>query len=225
MTGPVKKAPACLTTINGPQWIFTKFYERGLAYKKKAAVNWCPSCQTVLANEQVVNGACERCDALVEKKDLEQWFFKITDYAQRLLDDLEKLPGWPDKVKIMQDNWIGRSEGVQIEFTTEDGDSLPVFTTRHDTVLGVTYMVLAPEHPLVQKLIKGTEYEKPVQEFVRKVSHLSFVDRTSSELEKEGMFIGAYAINPMNGTKVPHLDDQLCTLRIWHRRGNGRSRS
>ena len=185
------------------QWIFTQFYKRGLAYKKKAAVNWCPSCSTVLANEQVVDGCCERCDSLVEKKDLEQWFFRITDYAQRLLDDLDKLPGWPDKVKTMQENWIGRSEGVQLEFRTEAGDAVPVFTTRHDTVFGVTYMVLAPEHPMVNKLTAGTEYEQPVKEFQKKVSQLSFIDRTSSDLEKEGMFIGAYAINPMTEEKVP----------------------
>lgn len=185
------------------QWIFTKFFERGLAYKKKAAVNWCPSCATVLANEQVIDGHCERCDSVVEKKDLEQWFFRITDYAQRLLDDLDKLPGWPDKVKTMQENWIGRSEGVQLEFHTEAGDPVPVFTTRHDTVYGVTYMVLAPEHPLVAKLTAGTAYEQPVQEFVRRVSKLSFIDRTSSDLEKEGMFIGAYAINPVTQERVP----------------------
>ena len=185
------------------QWIFTQFFERGLAYKKKAAVNWCPSCQTVLANEQVVDGHCERCDAIVEKRDLEQWFFKITDYAQRLLDDLEKLPGWPNKVKTMQNNWIGRSEGVKINFKTTTGEDVPVFTTRDDTVFGVTYMVLAPEHPMVQKLVAGTEYEKPVQEFISRVSKLSTIDRTSSDLEKEGMFIGAYAINPMTNEEVP----------------------
>lgn len=185
------------------QWIFSQMFKRGLAYKKKAAVNWCPSCQTVLANEQVVDGACERCDSIVEKRDLEQWFFKITDYAQRLLDDLEKLPGWPNKVKTMQENWIGRSEGVKIEFKTTAGDPVPVFTTRHDTVFGVTYMVLAPEHPLVAKLTADTAYEKPVQDFVNKVAKLSVIDRTSSELEKEGMFIGSYAINPMTGEQVP----------------------
>ncbi len=185
------------------QWLFLQLYKMGLAYKKKAAVNWCPSCNTVLANEQVIDGRCERCDSVVDKKDLEQWFFKITDYAQRLLDDIDKLGGWPNKVKIMQENWIGRSEGVEITFTTEDGEPLPVFTTRYDTVFGVTYMVLAPEHPMVAKLTKGTDYEKPVQEFIRKVSRLSNIDRTSSELEKEGMFIGAYAINPMTGNKVP----------------------
>lgn len=185
------------------QWLFLQLYKHGLAYKKHAAVNWCPSCATVLANEQVVDGRCERCDAEVEKKDLDQWFFKITDYAQRLLDDLEKLPGWPEKVKTMQHNWIGRSEGVEAMFKTEAGDELPVFTTRVDTIFGVTYMVLAPEHPMVAKLTKGTEYEQPVAEFTRKVQQLSNIDRTSGNLEKEGMFIGAYAINPVNNAKVP----------------------
>jgi len=185
------------------QWLFLQLYKNGLAYKKHAAVNWCPSCATVLANEQVVDGCCERCKSVVEKKNLDQWFFKITDYAQRLLDDLDKLPGWPEKVKTMQNNWIGRSEGVEVHFSTEAGDDLPVFTTRVDTIFGVTYMVLAPEHPIVEKLIAGTEYEAPVKEFTRKVQQLSNVDRTSSELEKEGMFIGAYAINPVNGKKVP----------------------
>ena len=185
------------------QWLFLQLYKHGLAYKKHAAVNWCPSCATVLANEQVVDGHCERCDAVVEKKDLDQWFFKITDYAQRLLDDLEKLPGWPEKVKTMQNNWIGRSEGVEAMFKTEAGNELPVFTTRVDTIFGVTYMVLAPEHPMVAKLTKGTEYEQPVAEFTRKVQQLSNIDRTSGNLEKEGMFIGAYAINPVNGEKVP----------------------
>jgi len=185
------------------QWVFLQLFKNGLAYKKHAAVNWCPSCATVLANEQVVEGVCERCGATVTKKDLDQWFFKITDYAQRLLDDLVKLPGWPDKVKIMQHNWIGRSEGVEIVFHTEDGEELPVFTTRHDTVYGVTYMVLAPEHPMVAKLVAGTSYEKPVEAFVGKVRKLSTLDRTSSDLEKEGMFIGKYAINPVNGKKVP----------------------
>ena len=185
------------------QWLFLQFYRHGLAYKKKAAVNWCPSCATVLANEQVVEGRCERCDSIVEKKDLEQWFFRITDYAQRLLDDLQLLPGWPDKVKTMQENWIGRSEGVQITFRTQAGDEVPVFTTRCDTVYGVTYLVLAPEHPLVAKLSQGTPYEAAVRDFAHRVSLLSQIDRTSSELEKEGMFIGAYAVNPLSGKEIP----------------------
>ncbi|KKM11192.1 leucine--tRNA ligase [Clostridiales bacterium PH28_bin88] len=186
------------------QWLFLLFYKHGLAYKRKAAVNWCPSCATVLANEQVVEGACERCDTPVEKKDLEQWFFKITAYADRLLADLEKLPGWPEKVKIMQQNWIGRSEGAQFSFRVENtGEEIPVFTTRHDTVFGVTYMVLAPEHPLVEQLIAGTPYEERVREFVRRVRQMKEMERTSTETEKEGIFTGAYAINPMNGERVP----------------------
>ncbi len=186
------------------QWMFLKLYEHGLAYKKSAAVNWCPSCQTVLANEQVVEGACERCETAVEKKKLEQWFFKITDYAQRLLDDLEKLPGWPEKVKTMQKNWIGRSEGCQFSMEIEGLDEkLTVFTTRPDTVFGVTYMVLAPEHPLVEKLVAGRPEEKQVKEFVKRMQLLSEMARTSTEAEKEGVFTGAYAINPMNGEKVP----------------------
>ena len=142
----------------------------------------------------------------MEKKALEQWFFKITDYADRLLDDLKELKGWPDKVKIMQENWIGRSEGVKVKFTVkETGEDLEIFTTRHDTIFGVTYMVLAPDHPLVTKLSAGTEYEEKVREFIKKVQMLSEVDRISDELEKEGVFIGAHAINPMNGEEVPIL--------------------
>ncbi len=186
------------------QWFFLLLYKRGLAYRKKASVNWCPSCGTVLANEQVVDGACERCKTEVEKKELEQWFFNITDYADELLDDLEKLPGWPEKVKTMQKNWIGRSEGVEFSFVTEKtGDKIPVFTTRPDTVYGVSYIVLAPEHPLVESLSKGTEYEAQVREFRKKMEKYNEIARTSAETEKEGMFIGAYAINPMNGEKIP----------------------
>ncbi|MBR6823675.1 MAG: leucine--tRNA ligase [Firmicutes bacterium] len=199
-----REAATCLPDYyKWTQWMFSQFYKNGLAYKKNAAVNWCPGCQTVLANEQVVDGCCERCDSVVERRQLEQWFFKITDYAQRLLDDLVKLPGWPEKVKTMQENWIGRSEGMQLFFTTEAGDPVPVFTTRHDTVYGVTYMVLAPEHPMVAKLSAGTPYEAAVKEFCHKVSLLSQIDRTSNELEKEGMFIGAYAKNPVTGDLVP----------------------
>lgn len=183
------------------QWMFLKLYEKGLAYKKNSAVNWCPSCQTVLANEQVVDGACERCESIIEKKKLEQWFFKITDYAQRLLDDLEILPGWPEKVKTMQKNWIGRSEGCEFSLAIDNStETLSVFTTRPDTVFGVTYMVLAPEHPLVEKISLNSD---EVQAFVKKMKNLSDIARTSSEAEKEGVFTGAYAINPMNGEKIP----------------------
>jgi len=186
------------------QWMFLKLFENDLAYKKSAAVNWCPSCQTVLANEQVVDGSCERCETVVEKKKLNQWFFKITDYAQRLLDDLETLPGWPEKVKTMQRNWIGRSEGCEFDLAIDGQDEImTVFTTRPDTVFGVTYMVLSPEHPLVDKLSAGTEQEAAVKEFVQRMQFISDVARTSTDTEKEGVFTGAYAINPMNGEKIP----------------------
>lgn len=186
------------------QWMFLEFYKHGLVYKKKAAVNWCPSCATVLANEQVVDGACERCDTLVTKKDLEQWFFKITDYAQVLLDDLDKLPGWPEKVKTMQRNWIGRSEGTEVDFKVENRtDKIRVYTTRVDTIFGVSYVVLAPEHPLVKELVTGTEYEKEVNAFIDKMKGLNEIARTSNETEKEGLFTGAYCINPYSGKRVP----------------------
>lgn len=185
------------------QWLFLQLYHNNLAYKKKQAVNWCPSCATVLANEQVVAGRCERCDTEVEKKDLEQWFFRITAYADRLLEDLEKIPGWPEKVKLMQTNWIGRSFGAEVSFTTENGKEIRVFTTRPDTIFGVTYMVLAPEHPLVEELIKDKAEAEKVREFVDKVKKQSEIERTSAEGEKEGVFTGAYAINPISKEKIP----------------------
>lgn len=185
------------------QWLFLQLYHHNLAYKKKQAVNWCPSCATVLANEQVVAGRCERCDTEVEKKELEQWFFRITAYADRLLEDLEKIPGWPDKVKMMQTNWIGRSVGAEVRFTAENGKEIKVFTTRPDTIFGVTYMVLAPEHPLVEELIKDKAEASKVREFVARVKKQSEIERTSAEGEKEGVFTGAYAINPISKEKIP----------------------
>lgn len=186
------------------QWIFIQFYNKGLAYKKENPVNWCPSCQTVLANEQVVDGCCERCKTPVGKKNLSQWYFKITDYADRLLDNLETLDGWPAKVKTMQKNWIGKSVGAEIDFKIEGTDKLmKVFTTRADTLFGVTYMVLAPEHPYVMELVKDTEFEKPVMEYLDKVQHMNDIERTSTTNEKTGVFIGKYAVNPVNGKKVP----------------------
>ena len=185
------------------QWLFLQLYHKGLAYKSKSAVNWCPSCNTVLANEQVVDESCERCGTAVTKRDLEQWMFRITKYADRLLEDLELLPGWPEKVKTMQRNWIGRSEGVEIKFRTELGEILPVFTTRHDTVFGATYMVLAPEHPFVEKVTRGTEYEQAVSAFIEKMRKTDNIQRTATDLEKEGMFTGAYAINPLTQERIP----------------------
>ncbi len=186
------------------QWIFIQFYKKGLAYKKDNPVNWCPSCQTVLANEQVVEGCCERCKSPVTKKSLSQWYFKITDYADRLLSNLETLPGWPDKVKTMQKNWIGKSHGAQITFKIEGFDKdMDIYTTRADTLYGVTYMVMAPEHPYIADLVKGSEYEADVNAYIDKAQHMSDIDRTSTSNEKTGVFIGRYAINPINNKRVP----------------------
>lgn len=184
------------------QWLFLKLYEKGLAYRKNAPVNWCESCQTVLANEQVkTDGTCERCDNPVIKKYLTQWFFKITAYAEELLQDLEKID-WPEKTKIMQTNWIGKSIGVEIDFTAETGDKITVFTTRPDTLFGVTYIVLAPEHPLVEKLTKD-EYKKEVQDYLDKTKYETEIERLSTVKEKTGVPLGSFAINPINGEKVP----------------------
>lgn len=185
------------------QWLFLQFYKAGLAYKKEGRVNWCPSCQTVLANEQVVDGACERCGTEVHKKALEQWYFRITDYADRLLADLRLLDGWPKKVRTMQENWIGRSEGAMITFKLETGDDIEVYTTRPDTLFGATYLVFAPEHQLVEKLIAGKPEAEAVRAFADRMSHLTDLERTGDTAEKEGLSTGAYAINPINGAKIP----------------------
>jgi leucyl-tRNA synthetase len=188
------------------QWMFLLMYERGLAYRKKATVNWCPKCETVLANEQVKEDRCWRCETLVEEKELEQWFFKITEYADRLLNNLEKLPGWPEPVKIMQRNWIGKSEGVEIKFRIANAEcrikELSIYTTRPDTLFGVTYMVLAPEHPLALELSKGTPQEKPVRDYIERVSHESAHER-SMKAAKDGVFSGGYAVNPANNETIP----------------------
>ena len=183
------------------QWLFLKLYEKGLAYRKAAPVNWCPSCNTVLANEQVVDGQCERCHSTVVKKNLTQWFFKITDYAEELLNGLSDLD-WPEKTKAMQRNWIGRSSGGEIEFATESGDKFKVFTTRADTLFGVSFVALAPEHPLVAKLT-APECKEAVEKYIYETSKASEIDRLSTVREKTGVFIGAYAINPINNKKVP----------------------
>lgn len=186
------------------QWIFIQFYKKGLAYKKENPVNWCPSCKTVLANEQVVNGECERCKSTVGKKNLSQWYLKITDYADELLQDLNKLEDWPDKVKTMQKNWIGKSIGAEISFDIVDFDKkLNVFTTRADTVFGVTYMVISPEHPFVKELIKGRSEEKAALDYIEEVSHKNDIERSSTVGEKTGVFIGRYAVNPITGKEIP----------------------
>ncbi len=186
------------------QELFLLFYNRGLATRKKAAVNWCDDCNTVLANEQVIDGKCWRCDHEVAKKDLEQWFFKITDYADRLLQDLDELKGWPERVKTMQSNWIGRSEGLEFSFEVPELQaSIPVYTTRQDTVYGVSYIVLAAEHPLVEQLIAGKDNAPEVRSFCERVRNQNEIQRTSTEVEKEGIFTGAYAKHPCTGKAVP----------------------
>jgi leucyl-tRNA synthetase len=184
------------------QWIFTKLLERGLAYQKESLQWWCPVDKTVLANEQVIDGKCWRCGSEVEKKSMKQWFFKITDYADSLLDEIEDLD-WPQKIKTAQTNWIGRSQGAEVEFVI-DGSSeiITVFTTRPDTLFGATFLVIAPEHPLVQKLIVG-EYKEFVDDYVKKAIKKSEIERTNDTREKTGVFTGSYAINPANGNKVP----------------------
>ncbi|WP_446424681.1 leucine--tRNA ligase [Mailhella sp.] len=188
------------------QEFFLKCLEKGLVYRKKAAQNWCPSCHTVLANEQVIDGKCWRCDSNVEQKDLTQWFFRITAYADELLADLKKLEGgWPSRVLTMQHNWIGRSTGAEICFKLEGSDDveIKVFSTRADTLFGVTFMTLAPEHPLVEQLIAGRENEAEIRAFIEKTRNMDRLDRQSDTLEKEGVFTGAYCINPFTGDRVP----------------------
>lgn len=186
------------------QWIFLKMFEKGLAYKKSSSVNWCPSCETTLANEEVIQGQCWRCKNDVVQKDLEQWYLKITHYAGALLEDLKKLDNWPSRVVAMQENWIGKSYGVEIYFKWQKtGEILPVFTTRPDTIFGATYVVLAPEHPSVKPLVAGTGYEQAVMDFVAKVGQMSKSMRVSGDDRKEGVFTGQYAVNPVNGEPIP----------------------
>jgi leucyl-tRNA synthetase len=188
------------------QWLFLLLYRMGLAEKKQAPVNWCNSCQTVLANEQVVGGRCERCDSVVEKRVLSQWFFKITDYAQRLLDDMELIKdGWPERVLTIQKNWIGRSEGANVHFRLDGNEdiSIPVFTTRPDTLFGATFFILAPEHELVGKIVTDPEYKKEVEKTKAVILSQSDIERGAAETEKIGCFTGRYMINPLNGKRIP----------------------
>ena len=185
------------------QWLFELFYKKGLAYKKAASVNWCDTCGTVLANEQVEDGKCWRCKSEVHKKNLAQWFFKITDYADELLADLAKLPGWPERVKTMQENWIGRSEGLEFRLPAPALQTeIPVYTTRPDTVFGITFLALAPEHPLVDKICAISDKADEIRAFCTRVKKQSDIERASSESEKEGIFTGLYCTNPFNGEQV-----------------------
>ena len=185
------------------QWVFLQLFKSGLAYRKTSLANWCPVCKTVLANEQVSGGECWRCHNQVEKKEMEQWFVRITDYSQQLLDGLDTLDGWPENIKTMQRNWIGRSEGTEIDFQIEGTDKkVTVFTTRPDTVFGVTFMAMAPEHPLAKELVIGTKYEKDVLDYIKKSQLKTDIDRTSTVREKDGVFTGRYVINPLSGEKA-----------------------
>src|SRR5919199_1908502 len=185
------------------QWIFLRLFERGLAYRKEAAVNWCPKDATVLANEQVIDGRCERCGTLVEARQLEQWFFRITDYADRLVDDLDHIH-WPDHVKTMQRNWIGRSEGAEVTFRCDQlGIDYPVFTTRPDTLFGATFFVMAPEHPDVFRLVEGTDHEKAVHDYVHHALTESNEERGAADKPKTGVPLGRTVTNPVNGEQIP----------------------
>src|SRR3954469_2732316 len=185
------------------QWIFLKLFEAGLAYRKEAAVKWCPNDQTVLANEQVVDGRCERCGHIVEARQLEQWFFRITDYADRLVDDLDTIH-WPEHVKTMQRNWIGRSEGAEVTFRCDEvGIDYPVFTTRPDTLFGATFFVMAPEHPDVERLAEGTGHEDEVRRYVNHALNESSEERGAADKEKTGVFLGRHVVNPVNGERLP----------------------
>ena len=192
------------------QWMFIKMWEKGLAYRATSPVNWCPQCKTVLANEQVVNGVCWRCGSIPEKRNLSQWYLKITDYTQELLDDLDTLEGWPENVKAQQRNWIGRSEGAEIDFTLVDVDGvtptdkkITVFTTRADTVFGTSFIVLPPESELAAQLVAGTQYEDAYRKLKAETEKISSVDRQGSGLEKNGVFTGRYVSNPVNGRLAP----------------------
>ena len=187
------------------QWIFNRMYEKGLAYRKDSAVNWCPDCQTVLANEQVVAGLCERCDNAVTKKKLNQWYFKITDYAERLLADMQQLEGkWPEKVLTMQRNWIGKSVGAEVTFEIEDRDKpVVIYTTRPDTLYGATFMVVAVDSDLARDLVTGTSVESEFNKYFDSVKAASDIDRLATDRPKTGVFLGRHAINPVNGERIP----------------------
>ena len=200
-----REVTACLPDYyKWSQWVFLQLFKAGLAYRKNGAVNWCPSCQTVLANEQVIDNHCERCDTAVREKDLEQWYFKITVYAEKLLKDMDLLAHWPERVKVMQRNWIGKSEGTIIDFKVfGSGEKISCFTTRVDTIHGATYMVLAPEHPMVKKLVAGSAQEKDILAFIAEVGKVDKIERASANKEKKGVFTGRFVVNPFNAEKIP----------------------
>jgi leucyl-tRNA synthetase len=199
-----KEVTSCLPDYyRWNQWLFLRMLEKGIAYKKRAPVNWCPSCRTVLANEQVIDGACERCSTAVVQRDLEQWFLRITDHAERLLDGLDRLEGWPEKVKLMQRNWIGRSEGAEIDFAPDAGGPITVFTTRPDTLHGATFLVLAPEHAAVPGLIAGRPDRAELEAWIERVRNTPRMQREGEQSPKEGRATGGFAVNPATGERIP----------------------
>ena len=185
------------------QWFFLRMLEKGIAYRAKAPVNWCPSCQTVLANEQAEGGECWRCHSKVEQRELEQWFLRITAYQDQLLDDMAQLPAWPDRVLVQQRNWVGRSPGAEVDFPVEGGEPIRVFTTRVDTIYGATFMVLAPEHPRVDALLAGRRTRATRRPRIARLRGQDRRARLEGKVEKEGVFTGRYATNPFNGEKIP----------------------
>ena len=207
------------------QWFFLKLFEKGLAYRKKAPVNWCETCGTVLANEQVIDGKCWRCHRDVSIKQLEQWFLKITSYAEKLLKDLDKLE-WPERVKMMQQNWIGKSEGTLVNFKMKNSkDVIPIFTTRPDTLYGVTFMVYAPEHPKVMELVKGTEYEKKNKRVYSKSSHTRKILKNSRRTRKRGNVYRKIRYKSSDRRRDTNIHSKLRTSRIWNRGDNGSTSS
>ena len=207
------------------QWIFLQLFERGLAYRTEAPVQWCPKDATVLANEQVVDGRCERCGTEVVQRNLEQWFFRITEYADRLLADFDALESWPEHVITMQRNWIGRSEGAEVVFRCEEVDlDFPVFTTRPDTLFGATFFVLAPEHPELERLVAGTPAEEEVREYVNRVGRESAEERGAEDREKTGVPLGRSVVNPVNGEADPDVRRRLRADGVRDRRDHGGAR-
>ena len=186
------------------QWLFTKLYEKGLAFRKNSIVNWCPTCQTVLANEQVEQGLCWRCDSTVVQQTMTQWFFRLPEYAEVLLKDIDTLPGWPDRVRTMQRDWIGRSPGAEIQFAIDGtSDTIPVFTTRADTLFGVTFVSVASNHPILKSIVTDTKIQKAIQDLADRQSRLDHAARVSGQFEKEGVFTGRYVVHPLSGDKIP----------------------
>ena len=206
------------------QWFFLKMLERGIAYRAKAPVNWCPSCQTVLANEQAEGGTCWRCKSVVEQREMEQWFLRITAYQDQLLEDMKQLPEWPDRVLLQQKNWVGRSPGAEVDFPVEGQEPIRVFTTRIDTIYGATFMVLAPEHPRVEGLLQGTKDAEAALAAVRRLRAQDRRARLEGQVEKEGVFTGRHATNPFTGEKVPDLGLQLRAHGLRHGRHHVRAR-